>query len=102
MKAHFAIGLAFLCALVILGGPVLAQEKGNTHSGKIVSVQGNKITMVDDQGKNEHTHTLAADGKISLNGQDAKLSDLKPGMAVKVTTKDGDKNTAVRIEARQK
>ena len=35
------------------------EKKGDTHEGKIVQIDGNKMTMTDKAGKNEHTHTVA-------------------------------------------
>jgi hypothetical protein len=87
----------FACA------PLLADDaaKGNTHAGKIVSVTGNKFVMADLDGKNRHTHTLAADAKCTCNGKDCKLADLKPGTLIRVTTKADDKTVAIRIDARK-
>jgi hypothetical protein len=65
-----------------------ADDKGDTHSGVVVSASGGKLTMSDKDGKNEHTHDVAKDAKISCNGKDCKLEDLKKGTAVKVTMKD--------------
>ena len=82
-----------------------AEEKKadeDRHEGKIVKVEGNKITMSDKDGKNEHTHTLAPDAKVVCDGKECKLADLKPGSRVTVTTKKGDKTTALRIEASTK
>jgi hypothetical protein len=70
--------------------------------GKIVSVEGNKFTMSDKDGKNEHTHTLALDAKITCDGKECKLADLKAGTLVRVTTDKADKTMAVRVEATTK
>jgi hypothetical protein len=79
----------FLFALGLTAPVVRAEEKkadGDTHEGKVVKVVGNKLTMSDKEGKNEHTHTLAADAKISCDGKECKLEDLKPGQTVKEKT----------------
>lgn len=76
------------------------EEKPGTHEGKVVKVDGTKLTMTDPDGKKEHTHAIPADAKITLDGKEAKLSDLKAGAKVKVTTeKKGDKIQVVKIEA---
>jgi hypothetical protein len=80
---------------------VFADDK-NTHEGKIVRIEGNKIVMVDKDGKNEHTHTLALDAKIMCDGKECKLTDLKKDQQVRVTTKEGDATQAVRVEALDK
>ena len=94
----------FVLALGMMVPTVRAEEKveGDTHEGKIVKVDGNKLTMSDKEGKNEHTHTLAADAKVTCDGKECKVADLKPGVAVKVTTKKGDKDTVVKVDARTK
>jgi ribosome maturation factor RimP len=81
---------------------VRADDKANQMEGKIVRIEGNKIVMTDKDGKNEHSHTLAADAKVMLDGKEAKLTDLKKDQAVRVTTKEGDPTQAVRVEALDK
>jgi len=76
-----------------------ADDKGDTHSGVVVSAEGGKLTMSDKDGKNEHSHDVAADAKISCDGKACKLEDLKKGASVKVTIKE---KKAVRIEASTK
>ena len=94
MFAKFAIGLVMALAVAALvGGTAIAAEK--THDGTVVSAVGGKLTMVDKDGKNEHSHMIAATTKITLDGKAAKLEDLKKGDVVKVTTDDGGKVTAV-------
>jgi hypothetical protein len=86
---------------VLLSAPLPAQgQKGakNTHMGKFVSATGNEFTM-EAKGK-EHTHVLAADGKvIGPTGADMKLADLQKGQMIRVTTKEGDMKTATKVEA---
>ena len=100
----------FLIALalaVFVGAPALAQQekgdKANTHEGTVVSVTATKITM---KGKGadakEHSHTLAPDARVMCDGKACKLSDLKPGQKVRVTTKAGDQTVATKIEALDK
>ena len=76
-----------------------AEEKGDTHTGVVVSAEGGKLTMSDKDGKNEHTHDVALDAKISCDGKACKLEDLKKGVSVTVTTKD---KKAIKIEASTK
>jgi hypothetical protein len=91
----------FLLALVLTvlsGAPVLAQD--DTHEGTFVRTKGTtEFVMKDKEGK-EHTHTLAADAKIlALDGKAAKLADFKADQKIRVTTKKGDKTTALKVEA---
>ena len=102
------LGLAAALALAV--GVVAAADKtttaadkdaDNTHSGIVVSVADGALTMTDKDGKNEHKHTVAKDAKITCDGKDCKLEDLKKGAAIVVTTaKDGDNVVAVKIEAK--
>lgn len=81
---------------------VAAEEQGDSHEGKVVMAGGGKLTMTDKDGKNEHTHEVAADAKISLDGKECKLEDLQKGTAIKVTTaKKGDKTVAVKVEGKK-
>ena len=92
-------------AFALWAMPVLAEDpKPGTHEGKVVKVDGNKLTMTDKDGKNQHTHTVPATAKITLNGKEAKLGDLKEGTQLKVTVekqervvigRDGDDAVAV-------
>lgn len=86
-------------AFVVCAAPAFAEDQPGTHEGKVVKVEADKLTMSDKDGKN-HTHAIPADAKITLDGKEAKLSDLKAGAKVKVTTeKKGDKLVVAKIEA---
>jgi hypothetical protein len=76
-----------------------AEGKGDTHSGVVVSAGAGKLTMSGKDGKVEHSHDVAKDAKISCNGKDCKLEDLKKGTAVTVTMKD---KKAVQIQGTTK
>jgi uncharacterized protein (TIGR03000 family) len=71
-----------------------------SHEGRIISSTADQLTMGDKDGQNKHSHTILRDTKITLDGKDSKLEDLKPGMEVRVTPKEGDKDKASRIEAK--
>jgi formylmethanofuran dehydrogenase subunit D len=72
-----------LVVMALAGAPALAADK--THEGTVVSAAEGKLVMTDKEGKNEHTHTVPATTKVTLDGKDAKLTDLKKGDSVKVT-----------------
>jgi hypothetical protein len=94
MFQKLAIGFVVAFALAALvSSAAIAAEK--THEGTVVSAVGGKLTMVDKDGKNEHSHMIGATTKISLDGKAAKLEDLKKGDAVKVTTDDAGKVAAI-------
>jgi hypothetical protein len=78
-----------------------SKKAGNTHSGKFVATKGaHQFVMTDRDGKSEHTHTLAADATITCDGKTCKLSDLKPGTLIRVTTAEKDgKKVVTKVEA---
>lgn len=73
----------------------------NTHDGKFVSMTANQFVMSDSKG-NEHSHTLSKNAKVCCDGKECNASELKAGMKIRVTTKQGDESIAVRIEALSK
>jgi hypothetical protein len=100
---HRALSLLAVLALVCLvGGPALAADE-TTHEGLMVKVGDGKLTMTDKDGKKEHTHNVAKDARISCDGKECKLEDLKKGVKLTVTTEGkGDNATATKIEASSK
>jgi len=92
----FARILVPVLASLLLGLLVgVAQAADKTHSGKVVSASAEKLVMTDNEGKNEHTHMVAASVTVTLNGKSAKLSELEKGDTIVVTTNDDKKVTAV-------
>lgn len=69
--------------------------------GTVLSVSGDKLTMTNKEGK-EHSHTLAANIKITCDGKTCTTADLKAGMKVRVTNDPANQHAAVRIEALDK
>lgn len=65
-------------------------QVAKTHDGKVVSVADGKLVMSDGDGKNQHNHMITATAKIMLDGKMAKLTDLKAGDSIKVTTVEGE------------
>jgi len=70
----------------------------NTHDGKVISMDGDKLTMSDKDGK-EHSHTIAKNAAICCDGKTCKMADLKAGMKIRVTTKASNNDVATVIEA---
>lgn len=102
MVTRLLVALVATVALAALTSTALAAKDdaaGDTHSGLVVSAGAGKLTMTDKDGKNEHTHDVAFDAKVSCDGKDCKLEDLKKGTSIKVTTKD---KKAIKIEATTK
>ena len=70
----------------------------NTHEGKVVGVNGDKLTTTCNEGKTHH-HTMDKDAKVSCEGKACKASELKTGSQVKVTTHPDDKSVATHVES---
>jgi hypothetical protein len=77
------------------------QAEEAMHDGSVVSITGNKLVMTGKEGQ-EHSHTLAADAKLTLDGKVCKAGDLKPGTRIRVTTQGTDKSVVNRIEGLDK
>jgi hypothetical protein len=88
-------GLLLLATAVFVGLAQAEDKAEKTHDGFVVAVAADKLVMADKDGKNEHTHAIGADCKITLNNKAAKITDLKKDDAVKVTTGSDGKVTAV-------
>ena len=95
--------VATLALAMLVGATALAAKDAepNTHDGKVVSITGDKLVMTSKEGK-EHSHTLTADAKLTLDGKACKAADLKAGTRIRVTTQGADKSVASRIEGLDK
>jgi hypothetical protein len=71
------------------------------HDGTVVSIIGDKLVMTSMEG-HEHSHTLTADAKMTLDGKACKAADLIPGTRIRVTTQGADKSMVNRIEGLDK
>jgi hypothetical protein len=91
--------LVALALALFLSMPALADEKAVAHEGTFVSFSNNKLVMADKDGK-EHSHTLAKDAKITLDGKPAKCEDFKKGVKITVTTPENDPTTAIQVAAK--
>jgi hypothetical protein len=76
----------------------IAGPAEKSMDGTMVSVSGDKLTMMDKEGK-EHGHPLAASLKVTCDGKSCMVTDLKAGMKIRVTTDAADRQAATRIEA---
>jgi hypothetical protein len=103
MLQRLLVGAVVVVGLALMTSAVYAaQADQGTHEGLVVSVQGNRLTMTDKDGKNEHTHVVPADAMITYDGKVSRLQDLKKGMSIKVTTaKRGVQNVVTRIDAKK-
>lgn len=89
-------------ALTLFAGSVTAiaaeVAKENTHDGTIVSITSTELVMKGADGK-QHTHTLAKDATVTLDEEACKAEDLRAGLKIRVTTRDGNLKAATNVEA---
>lgn len=91
-KVALGLMVAFVLTALVAGSAVAADK---THDGTVVSAAEGKLVMSDKDGKNEHTHAIAATTTITLDGKAAKITDLRKGDSVKVTVDAEGKVSAV-------
>ena len=87
-----------LSLAVVAVALVAADDK--VHEAHVVKVADGKITLHFKGADKPHTHHVAKDAKVTLDGKKAKLEDLKEDFPVKVTM--DDKHVITKIEARSK
>jgi hypothetical protein len=87
-------------ALVALAGPRLLAADDKVHEATVVKAGDGMITLMFKGSDQKHMHDVAKDAKITLDGKEAKLEDLKEGFPVKVTM--DDKFVITKIEAKSK
>jgi hypothetical protein len=99
MFRTLALVLTVLALACFAATPALAQkDKAETAEGTFVKVDGKTLTIKDKDNK-EHSCELAPDAKVTCDGKDCKVSELKAGVKVKVTIAD---KKATKVEASTK
>jgi len=96
--------LAAAVAVFVFVGAVFAADKdkdAGTVMGTISKVSADSITVTDKDGK-DHALTVVKTAKVTIDGQEAKLSDLKEKSMVTVTLNADNKTQADRIEVKTK
>jgi len=76
-----------------------ADRDKHAMTGEVVRASEKELVMTDEKGGNEHSHRLAANAEILIDGRKADAQDLKPGMKIRVETEEGNREVATRIEA---
>ncbi len=101
MRQALWVGLAVLTLAFLANPRLLAQNQPQTetHEGKVVSVSGQNLVMTMKGETKEHTHVIARDAQITLDGKAVTAQDLKPGMTIMVTTPKGDLKTVTKVQA---
>lgn len=74
-----------------------AQAPTNSYDGKIVNVTGDKLTCTCAKG-HEHHYRVAKEAKISCDGKDALLTDLKTSSTIRMTMCKDDRSKVLAID----
>jgi hypothetical protein len=94
--------VALALALITSSSALAAKAIGdNTHDGKVVSATADKLVMTGQDGK-EYSHALTTDAKLTLDGKDCQIGDLKGGMRIRVTLNAEATPQVSKIEALDK
>ncbi|WP_397570693.1 hypothetical protein [Schlesneria sp. T3-172] len=98
----FASALLFAMFLLCCEASAQANAAGDsTIVGTFIRHADHKLQMTDTKGK-ERSLLLSLELKVSCDGSDCNVSDLKNGMKIRVTTLKSDKQVAIEIEALDK
>lgn len=65
--------------------------------GKFVKVAGDKLTSTCGKG-DEHQYTLDKQVKVTCDGSESKLTELKEGSTIRMTMCKDDKNKILSID----
>jgi hypothetical protein len=71
----------------------------DSYDGTVVSAGDGKLTMIENGETEEDVYDVAPTATIKLDGNPAKLEDLKKGMKVTITVTDNDDEIIVAISA---
>ena len=89
VRATRVMALALSCVSLLIAAAASAQTSTTTEKRnfEILSVDGNKVVVKGDQGTRELT--LPPDFKVTVDGKEVGVADLKPGMkgTATITTK---------------
>jgi hypothetical protein len=94
------LALVLILAVALVLAPTMARAADETAEGTVVKAGDGKLT-IEDKDKKEHSCDVAKECKITCDGKECKLGDLKKGVKVKVTV-DKDKKVATKIDASTK
>ncbi len=97
VKRCLPLFVAALALAVFVSQRVSAADD-KVHEATVVKAGDGKITLTFKGDEKKHTHDVADDAKITLDGKKAKLEALKEGFSVKMTM--DDKFVVHKIEAK--
>ncbi len=80
--------LVVFAVAMLIALPAVAADR--SHDGTVVTAGNGKLIMTGKDNK-EHSHNIGPSVKITINGKEAKLQDLKGGQRITVgTDEDGN------------
>ena len=101
-----ALALALFVGASALADDTKAAERGKWHDGTVIRVTADKLVMVDTSKngveEKEQTFRLADNARVTLDGKNCKLEDLKAKQKIRVTNQKGDDSMIVKVEALDK
>jgi hypothetical protein len=93
------MGVAALAVgMFVTSAEAKAKTQTLSHHGTFVSASAGKMVMTGRNGK-EHTHVVAKNVAVTIEGKPAALAGLKKGMHVSVTTDTNGAVTAISTRA---
>jgi len=86
---------------VALSWILITPASAGSHQGKVVETSAGKLVMTDMDGKNQHPMEVPVSATVTREGEEAKLTDLKAGDTITVTTDTTDgKSVVTKVEAK--
>lgn len=73
-----------------------APQAGETHSGTLVIVREGQLTASTEAGE-QHSHRITDETKITINGEQAQVEDLREGDRIQVTLGEDNVATAIAV-----
>jgi hypothetical protein len=74
-----------------------AKDAPRSVDGKLISVTGDKLTCNCAKGE-KHEYAIAKGTRVTCDGQESKISELKNGSTVRLTMCQDDKNKVMAID----
>jgi hypothetical protein len=101
-RSHIMFPRILATAVAVLAFAVCqsALAADETHEGTVVKAGSGELTMTMKGDEKRHTHEVAKDAVVKLDGKAAKLDELKAGFHVTVTI--DAKHVVTKIEAHSK
>lgn len=103
LRRPIGLVVAALALVLVMSQVSTATQKGGDkekiHDGKVLKSGDGQLVMTDIKGENKHTLKVPATAKITCDGKECKLDELKSGLVIQVTTR-GEDQVVVRIAAR--